>query len=705
MSGYIGTVSYAISGLAFLLLTILLLSSWRGRLQGALLTGAACVAGIWSAYVACSLAGADSDSTSVQILEILRDGAWFAFLVSLLGFSDEPGSGSRRVVRRAAAGIGAFCLVFLLATIVLPSRRYAQGSGVVSLAVVGGIILALTGLALIEQVYRNARAERRWGIKYLCLGLGGMFAFDFYLYADALLFTRIDTELWAARGIVNALIVPLIAISAARNPTWSLDVAVSRQILFHSATLLGAGIYLILMAAAGYYIRFFGGTWGGVFEATFLFGALILLLMLMFSGTLRARLRIFLSKHFFTYKFDYREVWQRFTRTLSEGDPGVRLHERSIEAIAELVESPGGALWLHHDSGVFERAAHWNMPTAIGAEPATSGLCRFLGLKQWVIDLDEYGLAPERYGDLALPAWLTAIPRAWLVVPLILREQLLGFIVLARSRGDFALNWEVSDLLKAAGRQAASYLAQWEAARALLVARQFESFNRAAAFVVHDLKNLVSQLSLLLANVERHRHEPAFLDDVIGTVENSVVKMRRLLAQLKGEVAPSAPPGSAALDLGATLRQVVALHAQRKPAPTLDPNLPSLMVYADRERLQRVIGHLIQNACEATPESGRVWVSLASQDGQACVGVSDTGHGMSEEFIRDGLFRPFHTTKTGGMGIGVYESQQYLHEIGGKIEVSSELGRGTRFRVFVPLVGAQELMPASGKITPIRGRK
>src|SRR6185295_19289770 len=340
--------------------------------------------------------------------------------------------------------------------------------------------------------------------------------------------------------------------------------------------------------------------WGRVLQVTFLFGAVMLLCMILFSGTMRARLKVFLSKNFFSYRYDYREEWLRFTRTLSEGEPGMQLRERSIQGIAELVDSPGGALWLAQDSGSFEIAAHWNMPAARGTEPPESRLIQFLERRQWVLDLEELVAQPELYEGLEVSETLRSIPSAWLLVPLILHERLVGFVLLARSQARVKLDWEVNDLLKTAGRQAASYLAQLEAAKALLVARQFESFNKMSAFVVHDLKNLVAQLSLMLSNADRHQHKPEFQKDMMETVANSVEKMKRLLFQLRGgyTLEPPAP-----LELAELLTQAVAARSALKPTPRLEAR-GQVSVVAHRERLERVIGHVIQNAIEATPTDG-----------------------------------------------------------------------------------------------------
>ena len=684
----IGTASYAIAAAAFLGLSVLLLTSWRGRLPGMLLAAASMTTAIWAAGLAYLAARPSAAMLPAAVFEILRSAGWFAFLVVLLGYS-------RRALgplRLTATAIAVVCGVLLAATL------YSAGASTTRpdmFGIFGRLVLAVIGMVLVEQLFRNVHPQQRWGVKFLCLGLGGMFACDFYLYSDALLFRRVSEDIWAARGVVNALAVPLLAVATARNPRWSLDVSVSRHIVFHSTAMLGAAVYLLVMAGVGYYVRYFGGTWGAALQVTFLFGAMLLLFVILSSGTLRARLKVFLSKHFFTYRYDYREEWLRFTRTLSEGEAGTRLRERSIQAIADLVDSPGGALWLAPDSGVFEQVAHWNMPSAKGIEPSESPLCQFLQRRQWVIDLVERDAQPDFYDGLEIPGWLRSIPHAWLIVPLIHHEQLLGFVVLARSKGRISLDWEVNDMLKTAGRQAASYLAQLEAAGALLVARQFESFNRMSAFVVHDLKNLIAQLSLLLSNADRHKSNPAFQEDMIGTVAHSVEKMKRLLVQLRGAytLEPPVPVG-----LDDLLRQAVAARSGLKPVPHLELAAEPVTVIGHPARLERVIGHLIQNAIDATPPEGQVRVQLLWDHGSAVIRIADTGCGMSEQFVRNRLFKPFESTKATGMGIGTYEAQQYVRELGGRIEVESSEAQGTIFRVVLPLY-SPTLAAETGAIT------
>ena len=677
----IALISYGSTAFAFGVLTILLLTRWRGNVHGAAMTVACVLTVLWATAIALlTVAGSPMTLTS-DLLEILRNAGWTLLLVKLTGPFKPGAAPTLSNLKLSVIGIAGLYLAMLFVTL-NAYRLFGEPIGMANAlsTTMVHIAMAVVGMLMVEQLYRNTPAEARWGIKFACMGMGGLFAYDFYLYSDAMLFRAINAEIWVARGAINALTVPLIALSVARNPKWSLGIAVSRRVVFHSVALFGSAIYLLAMSAAGYYLRYFGGTWGSVMQGVFLFGMLMLLVAVLFSGTFRSWLKVFISKHFYSYGYDYREEWMRFTRTLS--DDGRDLTERTIQAVAGLVESPGGALYVSRDGGQCELAGQTHLPNAPASEPLASAFCEFLQTKQWVIDLAEYRAYPENYDGVVLPGWLTATANAALVVPLILHGTLTGLIVLAQPRSRIVLNWEVTDLLKIAGNQAASYLTQQESARALMVARQFESFNRMSTFMVHDLKNLVSQLSLLVANAERHKDNPEFQRDMLETVDLSVQKMKLLLQKLARGTAVE-PPSRLRLDK--LLRDAVAIKTAVEPKPVLELIDADLMVTANVERLSRVIGHIIQNAVEATPRDGRVTVRLIEWHGEAIIECTDTGCGMSEEFIRERLFQPFESTKSAGMGIGVFESREYIHELGGRIEVTSRPDAGTTFRIILPL--------------------
>jgi len=672
----IAAVGYGLASLAFLALAGLVVASWRAHPNGHLLAAAAALTAVWSA----SLVFGDALNLSLGhtiALEAAHHGAWLALLFHILGLrlqADTRLPAPLRVLRVAAVVlVGALIAVGLLWSGTPANLEWMHSQS--------SVVLSVMGLLLVEQVYRGSRQEERWAIKFLCLGLGGLFLYDFYLYAHATLFQVLDAHVWAARGYALALVAPLIAVSAARNPDWSPPVSLSRSMAFHTASLLGAGSYLLLMAGAGYYLKLFGGEWGDVVRNVFVFAGALLLILLMVSGTLRARLRVFMSKHFFSYRYDYRKEWLNFTRILTEGQPGEQLCERAVEALARLVESPGGALWMREGHTAYQRAAHWNWADLAGSEPADSPFLKWLADKQWVVDLDEMQARHDLYGALEAPAWIRDARDAWLVVPLTLHDELLGFVVLKHSLAKLGFNWEVSDLLKVAARQAAAHLAQMRASNQLIVARQFESFNRTTTFVIHDLKNLIAQLSLLLANAEKHKHKPEFQADMLETVQSAVARMNKVLDQLRRtgvEALESVP-------LADILRDAVNSKRAFKLRPTLTLPPPDLRVRVERERLTRAVGHLVQNALEATPADGSVSVTGKASPGWALIEIADTGSGMDDEFVRTRLFAPFDSTKGAGMGIGAYECRETLRALGGAIEVDSQPGAGTRFRLRLPL--------------------
>lgn len=681
----IGFVGYTAGAVAFLVLALLLLTGQRGRARKRMLMLAALTSTVWMA-VAAYQSAMQSISFTAQLLELVRDLAWIIFLARILGTAYGDQAISDRRFRTVVMLAGAF--VLLLASLTV--HRFYSGVAIISSIGVdwllgGYLMLAILGLVMVEQLFRNTRPEMRRGIKYLCMGVGGLFVYDFYLYADALLFQRVDGALWEARGAANALVVPLIGLAIARDTHWSREIFVSRRIVFHSAALLGAGIYLFAMGAGGYYVRSFGGSWGAVAQVIFLFGAMLVLAVLLFSGQLRASLRVFINKHFFHYKYDYRDEWLRFIGTLSSGEPDARLRERVVRAIAEIIESPAGVLWLRRDAGQFEPVVAWQMEIPTDAtEPPCSSLTAFLERQEWVINLDEYVRDRQLYTGLELPAWLNTVPRAWLVTPLILHEHLLGFIVLARSPSPQHFNWEDCDLLKTAGRQAASHLAQLDAARALADARQFELCNRLSTYVMHDLKNLVAQLSLVVTNAAKHKHNPQFMEDAIRTVEHSVDKMNRLMAHLRSGGADSRQVVT--VELCELLHDVARTMAGGRPVPSVDCQAKGVAARANKDRFAAIVGHLVRNAQDATPDDGRIIMRLFKLEEWAVIEVQDNGSGMDAAFIRDRLFRPFETTKgKAGMGIGVYETREFVRALGGDVEVISRVGEGTTFRLRVPI--------------------
>ena len=689
--------SYGLAAACYAVFAIRLAIGWRGDLRATLLIVATIATTLWAASNIFVVLSAVSTAWLVaNAFDALRYGAWFAFLGYLLKgpTAEEPKAAflSAPVVRWAIV----FVLAGLAASVtlsegLLPALMLGASGRTAEYTLRLG--LAIFGLILVEQLLRRAHPQARWGLKPLCVGLAGVFAFDIFFYAEAMMFGRLDASIFVARGFANALIIPFVAMATVRNTGWTIDLHMSRGVVFQTTALLVSGTFLLAVAAAGYFVRYLGGGWGQALQIELLFAALLFGLLVASSGRFRSKIKVFVSKNFFSYRYDYREEWLRFTRTLSEESSVPRVQERCIEAIANLVESPGGALWLRRESDGFRPASRWNMAVvdADVVEPANGPLVGFLERNGWVIDLHEYAAAPAGYPELTLPAWLASMPDAWLIVPLVSVTELAGFVLLMKPRAAIDVNWEVRDLLKTASRQAASYLEQIRATEALLEARKFDAFNRMSAFVVHDLKNLVAQLTLMLRNAERHRNNPEFQRDMLTTVEHVVGRMNHLMLQLRTGSTPLEKPRLT--DLEEVVRSVCAAKMVSRVAIHLEL-APGICIVGHDERLEHVIGHLVQNAIDATTDGGAVSVRLRRDDRFAAIEIADTGAGMSPEFIRDRLFKPFETTKTTGMGIGVYESQQYISGIGGQILVDSTLNEGTRVRVLLPLADGTIAPPA-----------
>lgn len=687
-------LGYATAGACFLFLSLLALKSRHSPALKFTFVTASLVSAIWAGAIA-HHAVFDSPVILVQLLEPLRDLAWFGFLFLVFTLAIQPNERLLHRLRKVFGWIAAFTAGLLFITF----YRYSATPGPTPLTdtnlYAGHVLMSVGVLVLLEQLCRNSLPELRRGVKYLCMGVGSMYVFDFFLYSDAMLFHQITPLLWDARGFIHAIVAPVIGIAIMRKLEWPHSPAlqnnlVSRRLVFHTTALLGTGLYLLIMGTGSYYVRIHAGEWGIVAQVAFLFASGLLLAILLFSGQLRAWLRVIISKHFLDYKYDYREEWLRFMSSLFAGQPDSHLQERAIQAIAQIVKSPGGILWWRQDNGQFDPVARWNMlGPAPKVGPSDGALVQILEQHEWVINLDERKINPKLRSILQgvrLPEWLRNMTSAWLVVPLILHDQLAGFIVLARSHIEPLkrhFNWEDCDLLKTAGRQAASHLAQLEAAQALSEARQFETFNRLSAYVVHDLKNLVGQLSLVVSNSAKHKHNPLFMDDVISTVDNSVARMNRLLAQLRRDAVST--DQTCCVDIGQLLNEIVDNDRSGLVPPTLEAQQDLIFVIANRDRLAAVIGHVIQNARDATASNGHITVRMRTEAKFALVEVEDTGCGMDETFVRESLFRPFKTTKgSSGMGIGTYETREFVRSLGGDVDVVSRPGQGSIFRLFLP---------------------
>lgn len=677
-------LSYATTGAVFGILALIMVWQWKSQSIHPLLLLATVLTSAWGIIISLS-ATAPILGNLLSASETIKTAAWILFLSSLLfQYWRQANSMNYTFVLSMVMAFLFTLQLFIDFGALKFFNLDIQASGLrglyVQAYIFGRLVVSIAGLALMENLYRSTEKTEKWKLRPLGLAIGGMYAYDILLYAEGLLFTSIDPDLFGARGFITAMAAPLIYLSFKRVKRWTFDVVLSRRAVFHSLSLLVTGFYLIFMAAAGWGLRQFGGSWGAVLQIAFICAAGGFLLYLFVSDGARARARVLLAKYFRRYKYDYRDVWIKFIRRIDAHDGEGGLQARVIDGVSEIVDSQGGRLYLKDPDGRFVLAEARNFRSEFFSdEPAGSSFLKFLETTRWIVDLNEVRAGDMRYEDLNVPSWVEDESQAWLVIPLI-RDELVGYIVTRQPRARRALDWEDHDLLKTIGMQAASYMAEQKSQAALSEAEQFDAFNRRFAFIMHDLKNLVSQLSLLSHNVERHGADPEFQKDMAETLESSVSKINALLARL--HQAPDKVQNLQSLDVSVIAAEVV--RQKQRAHDALVYNVPDKPIFADvdGEKLEQVLTHLLQNAIDASDASDTIELVVQAKEDQVRIDVCDTGAGMTADFVQTQLFKPFASTKEAGFGIGAYEARELTQQMGGRLAVVSDIGKGTCFTLF-----------------------
>lgn len=568
--------------------------------------------------------------------------------------------------------------LILLATLFTNSNLYLL-TPLIALA------LAVIGLVSIEQLYRFIAINDRQ-IKLLCMNLGAIFIFDVYLFTYCIIFREIDPMLWQSRAavsIVTCLFMALGGLIPLQNSQQNANFNISRPIAFYTTSLIGIGILITLLSLGGYYVRLYGGNWGTIIYSFVLIAAVLLIATVFMSSSLRLRLAVLINKHLFRHKYDYRSEWLRVINYLAQHAESSEVNKRAFFAAASVMRTPGGALWLLKQ-GFYEPVYQFNLSDAIDLyqEPANSPFCRALLESEWVYFPDANVNEAIGHNNNLLPDWAHHFPNLWLIFPLIIGEELVGFIALTKPQEDTTLTWEDLDLLKTIGRQLASYLRRHQQAEQLAVGRQFDTYNKLAAFIIHDLNNLIAQQALMVKNAEKHKDNPAFVEDAIKTISHSVDRMNNLLKKLRRDESDLVK----SLNISDVVKHTVRECHHNKVTLITDIEHTNRTINADHVRLTMTLTNFIKNAQEASAAGGEVHVTLALRRNWAVITIADSGVGMDWDFVNNRLFKPFDTTKSGkGMGIGVYLSREYIKELGGTLNVISAVGEGTTINISLPL--------------------
>ena len=537
------------------------------------------------------------------------------------------------------------------------------------------VLLNLTSLVILEQLYRGATPQAKKSILPLIIALGSITVFDFVLYAQATMVGGIDFDFWYSRGYISALAVPLLLISTRRVKEGSVRIFISRRVVFYSSMLMIAGLYLLLMAIAGYLINYFGGEWGQFVSFGFLMLGSIVLAMLLVTESFRRQVKVFISKNFFANKYEYREEWLELIEKIETANAD-NYYQMSTDIMMSKVDASGGAIIKFCSNKRYSVQFSNNMSLGDSFLNDLILVENFIQNQGWIIDINEYSEDPLSYPGLFLhsKAWQAA--NINILVPIFIGKVFYGFFLLANDGEYKKLNWEDRDLLFAVAKQLGNFISLYEANDKLAESKQFDAFNRMSAFLVHDLKNVQAQLALITSNATQHRDNPEFIEDVFETVESATQRLAKMLNQLRNKQA--APSTSKNVDLGDIIKKVIEQRNIMQPQITFIM-LNSCKITLDEEQFFSVMNHLLQNAQEATSADGWVKVNVDVHQHKIQVTVSDNGCGMSEEFIKTRLFKPFDTTKgNAGMGIGVFEAKQFFESVGGSLQVESIVGQGTK---------------------------
>jgi putative PEP-CTERM system histidine kinase len=565
--------------------------------------------------------------------------------------------------------------------------RLGETAKILNVLILVSMVLILTN---IERTFRAAVGTMRWRIKFLVLGLGIIFGARIYTGSQALLFSDYRSSQLSIETAALLVGCALVAVAYVRTGFSEIDVYPSRAVLHTSVTVLLTGAYLFVVGILAQIVARFGGAASFPIAAfTVLLGVAVLAVLLL-SDRARQSVQLFVSRHFKRPQHDFRQIWVRFARTLSAALDEAALSATASRLISETFGALSVSTWLvdgqrerlirASSTGGAEQSEDRELTISMTVEelnsPELIKVSRPFDLskakEKWAKNLAEKSSGQFRTGGSPI------------YVPLIGGEHWLGAIVLADRVRGLGYSAEEIDLLKCIGDQVSASLLKLRLTEEIMERKELEAFQTMSAFLIHDLKNAASTLGLMLQNLPEHFDNPAFREDAFrgigsaaGRINHLIHRMNALRHELR--LAP------AELDLNHVINEALTnLNGTlgTKLVTKFD-QIPRIV--ADRQQLQSVCTNLLLNARDAVGTDGRITVETAAHGQWVALSVSDNGCGMTEQFIKNSLFRPFRSTKKKGLGIGMFQSKTIVEAHQGKIHVESELGVGTTFRVILPL--------------------
>jgi putative PEP-CTERM system histidine kinase len=552
------------------------------------------------------------------------------------------------------------------------------------------LISAVLIIMNLERTLRNSSGSIRWQIKFMVLGLGGIFAVRIFVSSQVLLFRSIEMPLEVINLGTLILGTSLIILSLFRLRLLNVNIYLSHSLIYNSITVIIIGTYLILVGILAKVATYLQVSHVFLIETLFIFLSLVGVTVILLSGKLREGIKRFIAFHFKRSKYDYRTVWTSFTHRTASLIGVQEICSAVTKIVSDTFGVPCVAIWLLDETQenlILGGATVFSEGEITGSMMDRKAKAEFLKAmrdqeavidfekseKDWVRELKESHFAYFRDARIRYG------------VSLLSGSEFLGIITLNEklTKEDFSL--EEFDLLKTIADQAAGSILNIKMSERLSQAKEMEAFQTMSAFFVHDLKNLASKLSLTMQNLPIHFDNPEFRGDALRAISDSVAKINTMssgLSLLRQKIVLQL----AETDLNGLVTTALNMLNGFKASITQDLK-PLPKFFIDFEQIQKVLTNLILNANEAVGNGGEIRVATEQKDRWIILSVSDNGCGMSKEFIEKSLFHPFKTTKKQGMGIGLFHSKMIVEAHHGRIEVESEEGKGTTFRVFLPLAG------------------
>ena len=622
-------------------------------------------------------------------------GPWILFSLTYARGNTRKLLGSWRYLLIAAFALPALLAAFYSDSYILFRQLQGDGRNVVLLGWPGQVshFLMILGSILsmmnLERTYRAAVGAMRWQVKYMLLGLGTLFLVRFYTSSQALLFANAHTGMDTINSI-GLIVSSLLVIRAlGRRGHFDVELYPSHAVLSNSLTILLAGIYLLAVGVLAKIVALIGGDISFALKAFGVLIALVLLATLLQSDHLQLNIKQFISRHFKRPMHDYRTIWMRFTEESSSHVRQPDLCDGLAKLIAETFDSHSVNLWLF-GSGQTKITLAASTVITDKASP--------------VLDLlhEEIEALKSQFSDLRRPIDLDKSKADWarklresnpnkfphggdrICVPMTTRESILGVIVIGDRVSGIPFTEPEFDILISVGTHAASSLLNLQISGKLVETRELEAFQTMATFFVHDLKNAASTLNIMVKNLPIHWDNPIFRDDALRGISKTGDRINDIIGRLstvRNEIVVDLKP----LEMGVFAKQ--AIEVWRAPENTeLETRFESQAIARiDKEQLSKVLLNLVINSSEAMEGGGLIVASISSNEKYAILKVRDNGCGMSQKFVNKNLFRPFQTTKKHGLGIGMFQSKMIVEAHGGRITVESEVGKGTTFRVALPL--------------------